>query len=164
MDARPPRLLDLLIRWGVLQVSEAELGDILEDYSQRRSQWWLWTQIFSLARTATMFSNLRSDLRYGMRSLSQNPTFTLAAVLTIALGIGINTGIFSILNSVALRPLRVPDADNLVNIYQQFRGVQKRSISGARSMFSTQEYRYYRDRNQTLSGLMGFAVSSNVTL
>src|SRR5215510_13712233 len=130
MDARPPRLLELLLRWGVLQLSEAEVGDILEDYSRGRSRWWLWTQIFSLARRATMFSNLRSDVRYGMRSLSQNPGFTLAAVLTIALGIGINTGIFSILNGVALRPLRVPRSDNLVSIYQQFRGVQQRGIHG----------------------------------
>jgi len=163
MDVRPPRLVELLVRWGVLQVSDAELGDILED-SRGRSRTWLWMQIFSLARRATMFSNLRSDVRYGMRSLSQNPGFTLAAVLTIALGIGINTGIFSILNNLALRPLRVPDGDNLVTVYQQFRGVQKRSVSGARSMFSTPEYRNYRDRTRSLSGLMGFAVSSNVTL
>src|SRR5262245_66284158 len=112
MDARPPRLLDLLIRWGVLQVSEAELGDILEDYSRRRSRWWLWTQIFSLARRATMFSNLRSDVRYGLRSLTQNPGFTLAAVLTIALRISINTRFSSILTSVALRPLRVSASHN----------------------------------------------------
>ena len=164
MDARLPRFLELLVRWGVLQVSEAELGDILEDYSRGRSRWWLWTQILSLARRATMFSNLRSDFRYGMRSLSQNTGFTLAAVLTIALGIGINTGIFSILNSLALRPLRVPGGDNLVTVYQQFRGVQKRNMSGARSMFSTPEYRNYRDRTRTLSGLMGFTVSLNVTL
>jgi macrolide transport system ATP-binding/permease protein len=164
MDARLPRLLELLVRWGVFQVSEAELGDILEDYSRSRSRWWLWMQIFSLARRATMFSNLRGDVRYGIRSLSRSPGFALAAILTIALGIGINTGIFSILNSMALRPLRVPDSDNLVTIYQQFRGVQIRNMSGARSMFSTPEYRNYRDRTQTLSGVMGFAVSSNVTL
>jgi predicted permease len=164
MHDKLPRFLELLVRWGVLQVSEAELGDILEDYSRGRSTWWLWTQTFSLARRATMFSSLRSDLRYGIRCLGQNPAFTLAAVLTIALGIGINTGIFSLVNSLALRPLRVPDADDLVSIYQQYRGVQKRSVSGARSMFSTPEYRNYRDRTQTLSGVMAFAVSSNVTL
>jgi predicted permease len=164
MHDKLPRFLELLVRWGVLQVPEAELGDVLEDYSRGRSTWWLWTQIFSLARRATMLSNLRSDLRYGIRCLSQNPGFTLAAVLTIALGIGINTGIFSLVNSLALRPLRVPDAEDLVTIYQQYRGVQKRMVNGARSMFSTPEYRNYRDRTQSLSGVMAFAVSSNVTL
>ena len=164
MDARLPRLLQLLVRWGLLQASEAELGDILEDYSRGRSRWWLWTQILSLARRATMFSNLINDVRYGIRSLGQNTGFTLAAVLTIALGIGINTGIFSILNGLALRPLRVPESENLVTVYQNFRGVKKRNMSGARSMFSTPEYWNYRDRTQTLSGLMGFSVSSNVTL
>jgi predicted permease len=164
MDARPPRFLELLVRWGVLQVSEAELGDILEDYSRGGSKWWLWTQVFSLAGRGSMFTSLRSDVRYGMKSLSQNPAFTLAAVLTIALGIGINTGIFSLLNDLALRPLRVPDSDKLVSVYQEFRGVQKRNMSGARSLFSTPEYRNYRDRTQTLSGVMAFAMSSNVTL
>src|SRR5262245_23846303 len=137
MHGRLPRFLELLIRFGVLQAPEAELGDILEDYARGRSRWWLYRQVFSLARRATMFSDLTSDVRYGLRSLSKSPGFTLSAILTIALGIGINTGIFSILNSVALRPLRVPDSDNLVTIYQQFRGVRERSISGAPSMFST---------------------------
>ncbi|HET9218157.1 MAG TPA: hypothetical protein VFR18_14325 [Terriglobia bacterium] len=161
MHDRLPHFLELLVRWGVLRVSEAELGDILEDYARGRSRWWLWAQIFSVARRATMLSNLRSDIRYGMRSLCQNPGFTFAAVLTIALGIGINTGIFSIVNNLALRPLRVPDGDKLVAVYQQFRGVQKRSVSGARSLFSTPEYRTYRDRTQSLSGVMGFAISSS---
>jgi predicted permease len=161
---RLPGLVDLLVRCGVLQVSEAELGDVLEDYSQGRSRWWLGMQMLSLARRATMFSNLRNDVRYAVRTLSQNRGFTLAAVLTIALGIGINTGIFSLVNSLALRPLRVPEADNLVDIYQRFRGVQRRNVSGARSLFSTSEYRNYRDRTQTLSGVTAFSVSSNVTL
>ena len=108
MHDKLPRFLELLVRWGVLQISDAELGDILEDYSRGRSRWWLWRQIFSLGRRATMFSNLRSDLRYGIRCLLQNPGFTLAAVVTIALGIGINTGIFSLLNSLALRPFAFP--------------------------------------------------------
>lgn len=103
-----------------------------------------------------MFSNLRSDLRYGIRSLSQNAGFTIAAVLTIALGIGINTGIFSILNGVALRELPFPAGERLVSIYQDFNRVPQRSVNGAWSMFSASEYRSYRDRTQTLSGLMAY--------
>src|SRR5262245_17194156 len=164
MPARLPRILTLLVRWGFLRTAEAELGDIMEDYSRGQSRWWLWMQILSLARRTNMFSNLRSDLRYGIRSLGQNAGFTIAAVLTIALGIGINTGIFSILNSAALSELPVPDGNRLVSVYQDFAGVKQRIVNGARSMFSTSEYRGYRDGTQTLSGLMGYAFFANVTL
>ena len=54
----------------------------------------------------------------------------------IALGIGINTGLFSILNSMALRPLPTPESTELVSIYQEFQGVKQRRVHGARSMFS----------------------------
>jgi hypothetical protein len=62
------------------------------------------------------------------------------------------------LNSVAFRELPVPAGDRLVSVYQDFRGVTQRRVNGARSMFSASEYRSYRDRTQTLSGLMGWGV------
>jgi predicted permease len=111
-----------------------------------------------------MRSNLWSDIRYGVRTLHRNPGFAIAAVVPIALGIGVNTGIFSILNSVALRPLATPEPTALVSVHQDFRGVQRRRVHGARSMFSIPEYRAYRDGSQALSGVMAYSRPWTVTL
>ena len=99
-----------------------------------------------------MLSNVRNDIRYALRTLARNPGFAFAAIVPIALGIGINTGVFSILNSVAWRPLPVPGADALVSVYQDFRGGPRRTVHGARSLFSIPEYRAYRDEAHTLVG------------
>jgi predicted permease len=111
-----------------------------------------------------MFSSLWNDIRYGARGLRHNPGFASMAVLAIALGIGVNTGIFSVLNGMALRPLPAADANELVSIYQNFHGGQMRSARGARSMFSLLEYQNYHDHNQTLTGLMAYAPLWTVTL
>src|SRR6266566_6981971 len=96
------------------------------------------------------------DLRYGLRVLRHNPGFTAAAVLAIALGVGINVGIFSVLNGAALRLLPIPRAEQLVSVSQIFHQRTIRNTHGETSMFSYSEYVDYRDHNHVFSGLVAY--------
>ena len=86
---------------------------------------------------------LAQDLRYGLRMLAKNPSFTLIAVLTLGAGIGVNTAVFTAFNAVALRPLDVPDPDRVVQVDR----------STQAGFFSYPDYAYLRDNNSTFSGL-----------
>jgi len=101
--------------------------------------------------------HLLQDLRYAARMLRKSPGFSLVAILTLALGIGINAGIFSILNSAVLRPLPIAGSSQLVGVYQAFHGKYRRNVHGTSSFFSYPEYLDYRDHNQVLSGLAAYA-------
>src|SRR5437016_7310932 len=95
-------------------------------------------------RKVNWIQDLIKDLRYGLRMLRQNPGFTAAAVLAIALGVGINVGIFSVLNGLALRLLPIPRAEQVVSIDQILHGRFKRNAHNGSSMLSYSEYLDYR--------------------
>ncbi|MGH9768484.1 MAG: ABC transporter permease [Blastocatellia bacterium] len=93
---------------------------------------------------------LWQDLRYGLRMLRRNPGFTIAAALSLALGIGANTAIFSVVNAALLRPLPVKEPDRLVGLYRKI--PQDRN----HNRFSYPNYLDTRDRNQSFSGLAAY--------
>ncbi|MEN3332444.1 MAG: hypothetical protein V7641_1809 [Blastocatellia bacterium] len=91
------------------------------------------------------------DMRYGLRMLRKRPGFTFVAVITLALGIGANTAIFSVVDAVLLRPLPYPQAERLVFLWSTMIG-QGVPTSGS----AMPDYREWRDHSDTLEGLGGF--------
>src|SRR5499426_3710095 len=89
---------------------------------------------------------LWQDLRYGARMLSKQPGFTLIAALTLSLGIGANTAIFSVVNAVLLRPLPYPDPARLMQLGQSGTGGDDGSVGEPKFLF-------WRDQNQTFEAM-----------
>ena len=100
-------------------------------------------------RRLRLFQDLGQDLRYGLRTLTRAPSFTLTAVLVLAIGISANVTVFSLGNAFFLRPLSAAEPGSLVRVCSS-----RYSTTGYRS------YLEYRDRNATLSDLAGFQMRS----
>ena len=95
---------------------------------------------------------LWNDLRYAIRQLRRSPGFTLTVVLTLALGVGANAIVFSVLNALVLRPLPLPQAQQLVSLNRFFGAPGNTSPSQ-----SYPDYRELRDANRNFSGLAAYA-------
>jgi predicted permease len=115
-------------------------------------------------RKVNWIQDFVQDLRYGIRMLRNSPGFAAAAVLAIALGVGINVGIFSVLNGAALRMLPIPRAEQVVSIDQILHGRFKRNSHNGTSMFSYSEYLDYRNHSHGFSGLLAYEPFVEATL
>ena len=98
-----------------------------------------------------MIGSLLQDIRYGIRTLGKNPGFTAVAVLTLALGIGANTAIFSVVENVLLRPLPYPQPGNLVQIWNTY------PPQAPRAGLSPGDYADWRQQNASFSEMGGYA-------
>ena len=119
-----------------------EFGNVGLVKDAARDMWgWRWLE------------TLRQDVRFAARMLRRSPGFTAVAVLSLALGIGANTGVFSLINTLMLRLLPVRDPASLVELLHQYPGEPR--MNG----YSWQSYEHFRDHNHVFSGLIGFSPS-----
>src|ERR1700704_3128990 len=95
---------------------------------------------------------LFQDLRYGLRQLLKRPGFTFLAIISMALGIGANTAIFSLVDTVVFRPLPVRHATELQELYGTLHNGADYTLQ------SYLNYKDYRDRNQVFSGLIAYRI------
>src|ERR1035437_2238105 len=111
------------------------------------------------ARGLPQIETLFADLKYGARMLRANPAFTLIAVLTLTLGIGVITTVFTAYNAVALKPLPVADPNQVVRLERWFASGSRGDMQYG---FSYPEYLYCRDRNDVFTSLVAASGSHTV--
>jgi predicted permease len=129
--------------------SPREFGSVALAQDNARDVW-LWPWLQSAAQ----------DLRFAARLLIRNPTFTIVAVLTLAVGIGANTAVFSVVDSVLLEPLSYPRAEELVALRQIAPGAAGLASSSEGLNLSPSMYFTYAEQNRTFESLGVWVVTS----
>ena len=154
MSDRPPKLAERLLRWLVPgREGEIIAGDLREEFRERGGgRLWYWKEALSCA--AVRFSphrltapDLRQDLHYAVRLLRRNPGYAATAMLCLALGIGVNATVFSMVNELFWQPLPVPHSDRVAVIGR----------SGDESVCSYRDYvEFQRRSGGLLTGLLAY--------
>src|SRR5678809_871534 len=101
-------------------------------------------------RMSNFLETLLADFRFGARALRRNPMFAIVAILTLALGIGANAAIFSVVNAVLLRPLPWSEPDRAVMIWSRWTAFDKTWVSDG-------EVNGYRKESRTLAGIAAWS-------
>jgi len=143
---------------------EEQQREAQQEGGARRSTWlWLRTAVDTV-RLAVLehWDLLRQDVRFGLRTFVRSPGFTAVAILTLALGTGAVTAIFTIVDAVVFRPLPFPDADRLVCL-QVVRN-QRGGFRGGMPPFSYPQFEDVRDQNTVLTAVAAHAGAGEITL
>ena len=104
-----------------------------------------------------MLETLPQDLTHAFRALRRRPGFTVLIALTLALGIGANTAIFTVISSVLLKPLPYRDAEQVVMVWSRWVAFDKTWVSPA-------EFRDYRQQSRTMEQIAAWSTDFNVSL
>ena len=130
-----------------------EFGNVLLVKEDAREAWgWRWLE------------ELFADLSFGLRMLRKNPGFTAVGLLTIAIGIGANAAVFSVVNSVLLKPLNYPNAEELVALHQIAPGAAGLADFRDGLLLSPSMYFTYAEQNRTFQSLgVWISGTANVT-
>jgi predicted permease len=115
-----------------------EFGNVTRIEESGREAW-MWPRV----------EGILADLRFAIRKLRRSPGFALTAIVTLALGIGANVVVFSVLNGLILRPLAVPQPENFFQISRGHPGGDYHSYP---------DYRDFRDRDQSFSGIIAYKI------
>ncbi|NKB87266.1 MAG: FtsX-like permease family protein [Acidobacteria bacterium] len=177
----PPALAETWLRHRLAPSGQADfvIGDLREEYAALRASGrrllatvWYCGQVFRLGSSRAsrplrrppllspqsphsglveVLISILKDVHFGFRSLLKSPVFAVAALLTIALGIGVNSAIFSMVNAVLLQPLPYPDANELVRIYAAY---PERDLR--RGTVSPPDLADWREQNSSFTEITAF--------
>lgn len=146
--------------WLVVDVARSIVTHRLMPAAQRVRRWWRphTSERMSYRRRRELVQTTLRDLRHAVRALSRKPAFTATAALTLALGIGANTAVFSVVDRVLLRPLPYPESGSLVRVAHPVPGY------GSGEWGLSQGGYFYFKRHSRLLGDLGVYTSPSVLL
>ncbi len=154
----PPRLALWLLERLIPRESAGEiLGDLEEDFRRRRrfQRLWYWKETLRFLpslfadrwRNGSDLDGRLLDFRLGLRRLSRRPLFTVAAVLTVAIGVGATTAVYSVVHGVVFRPLPFPDSDRVVEL------CETNELVGSYCVASPPNATAWAERSRTFEGI-----------